>query len=108
MMDLPVYSSPLYERQTSQFVSDFSRVGCAVLTVVLNQAEVAALRAKVDKYAADPATPAQHISYAGTTLVLRRCHEMDPLFESMITHPEIRKVAEAVLGSDTRFNASNV
>lgn len=98
----------MHDRQTEQFTSDFSRVGCVAITGVLNHAEVAALRNKTDEYAADPATPAKHISYAGTTLVLRRCHEIDPLFEAMTTHKQIRKVAEAVLGPDARFNALNV
>jgi L-rhamnose-H+ transport protein len=54
-----------------------------VITGVLRPTETATLRAKVDEYAANPATPKKHISYAGSTLILRRCHEMDPLFEAL-------------------------
>ena len=66
------------------------------------------LRAKTDECAANPATPAKHISYAGNTLVLRRCHEMDPLFAALTTHEAMRKIAQAVLGPEPRFNAMNV
>jgi len=107
-MTLPIYPNPVHEGQMEQFVSDFTRIGCVLITGVLNRAEVAALRSKADEYAANPSTPAKHISYAGTTLVLRRCHEMDPVFGAMTTHPQIRRVAETILGQDARFNAMNV
>ena len=61
----------------------FFREGCVVVSGVLTSAETAMLRAKTDEYAANPDTPKEHISYAGTTLVLRRCHEMDPVFEAL-------------------------
>ena len=92
---LPIFSSPLDEQQTEQLTQAFFREGCVAITGVLTPAETATLRAK-------------HISYAYNTLIMRRCHEMDPLFEAMTVHPQIRKVAEAVLGPDARFNACNV
>jgi ectoine hydroxylase-related dioxygenase (phytanoyl-CoA dioxygenase family) len=105
---LPIFSSPLDEQQTEQVTQVFFREGCVVITGVLTPAETAALRAKTDEYAANPTTSPKHISYAYNTLIMRRCHEMDPLFEAMTVHPQIRKVVEAVLGSDARFNACNV
>jgi len=104
----PTFSNPLDEARTEQLTQAFSREGCVAITGVLTASETAALRAKTDEYAANPATPAKHISYAFNTLIMRRCHEMDPLFEAMTVQPQIRKVVEAVLGPDAKFNASNV
>jgi Phytanoyl-CoA dioxygenase (PhyH) len=105
---LPAFSNPIKEQETEPFIQAFSRVGCVLITGVLSPADTAMLRAKTDEYATDPDTPAKHISHAGSTLVLRRCHEMDPLFEALLSHQEIRRIAEAILGRDARFNASNV
>jgi ectoine hydroxylase-related dioxygenase (phytanoyl-CoA dioxygenase family) len=105
---LPTFSSPLTEGQADQLTQEFFREGCVAVTQVLIQAETAALRAKTDECAANPNTPAKHISYAYDTLIMRRCHEMDPLFEAMTVHPQIRIIVEAVLGPDARFNACNV
>lgn len=58
------FSNPLDEEQTEQVRQAFFRHGCAIVTRVLTSAETAALREKTDEYAADPATPAKHISYA--------------------------------------------
>ena len=102
------FSNPLNEQHMERLTQAFSREGCVAISGVLTATEAAALRAKTDHHAADPATPAKHISYAFDTLIMRRCHEMDPLFEAMTVHPQIRKVVEAVLGPDAKFNASNV
>ena len=105
---IPTFSYPLSEQLLSQLAEAFFREGSAVITGVLSSSEVAMLRAKTDECAASPATPAKHISYAGNTLVLRRCHEMDPLFEALTTREAMRKIAQAVLGPEPRFNAMNV
>jgi ectoine hydroxylase-related dioxygenase (phytanoyl-CoA dioxygenase family) len=87
---------------------EFFREGGVHIPNVLSADEVAALRAKTDEYAANPATASKHLTYAANAFVLRYCHELDPLFNAMITHEQIYKVAEAVLGPDARFNAMNV
>src|SRR4051794_2178846 len=88
--------------QSGQDVLDvadvFFREGCVVVPQVLAAEEVAALRAKTDEYAANPDPASKHTSYVGTTFVLRRCHELDPLFQGMISHAPILKIVEAVLG----------
>jgi hypothetical protein len=89
------------EQQLAELAEAFFREGCVVVSGVM-------LRAKTDEYAANPDTPKKHISYAGTTLVLRRCHEMDPVFEALTMSESIRRIAEAALGPEPRFNAMNV
>jgi hypothetical protein len=105
---VPIFSYPANEQVLPQLTEAFFREGCVVITGVLSAGEVATLRAKIDEFAANPATPKKHISYAGSTLILRRCHEMDPAFEALTTRASVRKIAEAVLGPDPRFNAMNV
>jgi ectoine hydroxylase-related dioxygenase (phytanoyl-CoA dioxygenase family) len=105
---VPTFSYPLSEQQLAELAEAFFREGCVVVSGVLSSAEIALLRAKTDEYAANPNTPKKHISYAGTTLVLRRCHEMDPVFEALTMSESIRRIAEAALGPEPRFNAMNV
>jgi ectoine hydroxylase-related dioxygenase (phytanoyl-CoA dioxygenase family) len=87
---------------------EFFHEGGVRIPNVLSAAEVAALRAKTDEYAANPATASKHLTYAANAFVLRYCQELDPIFNAMITHEQIYKVVEAVLGPDARFNAMNV
>lgn len=87
---------------------EFFREGGVRIPNVLSAEEVTALRAKTDEYAANPATASKHLTYAANAFVLRYCQELDPIFNAMITHEQIYKVAEAVLGPDARFNAMNV
>ena len=98
----------LNPRDTQRIADEFFREGCALISGALTAEEVDLLRGKTDAYAADPATPAPHISHVGPVLVLRRCHEMDAAFNQMITHNVVRPIVEAVLGRDARFNAMNV
>jgi hypothetical protein len=105
---VPTFPAPLSEEEIEKFRDAFFREGCVIISGLFSSEETTILRAKTDTCAADPATPAKHISYAGNTLVLRRCHEMDPLFESLITRAAIRQIAEAVLGPEAQFNAMNV
>jgi phytanoyl-CoA dioxygenase PhyH len=105
---IPTFSVPVSEEDFERLRHAFFREGCVIITGLFSPEETAVLRAKTDSYAADPSTPAKHISYAGNTLVLRRCHEMDPLFDSLITKAAICRIAEAVLGPDAKFNAMNV
>ena len=105
---VPTFSYPSSEQLLPELAEAFFREGCVVISGVLSSAEIATLRAKTDEYAANPDTPKKHISYAGTTLILRRCHEMDPVFEALTMRESMRKIAEAVLGPDPRFNAMNV
>jgi ectoine hydroxylase-related dioxygenase (phytanoyl-CoA dioxygenase family) len=105
---VPTFSYPANEQILLQLTEAFSREGSAVITGVLSADEVKNLRAKIDEFAANPATPKKHISYAGSTLILRQCHEMDPMFEALTTRESVRKIAEAVLGPEPRFNAMNV
>ncbi|MGC2400581.1 MAG: phytanoyl-CoA dioxygenase family protein [Acidobacteriaceae bacterium] len=105
---VPTFPYSANEQVLPQLTEAFFREGSAVITGVLSADEVKTLRAKTDEFAANPATPKKHIAYADTTLILRRCHEMDPMFEALTTRESLRKVAEAVLGPDPRFNAMNV
>jgi ectoine hydroxylase-related dioxygenase (phytanoyl-CoA dioxygenase family) len=105
---VPTFSYPAVEQVLPRLTEAFSREGSAVITGVLSADEVNMLRAKTDECAANPSTPKKHISYAGSTLILRRCHEMDPMFEALTTYEPVRRIAEAVLGPDPRFNAMNV
>ena len=97
---------------SSQTVADiaeaFFREGCAIIPNILTATEVAALRTKTDEYALNPDPNSKHTSYAGTTFVLRYCHEIDPIFQAMTAHPAILPIVEAVLGAKAKFNAMNV
>lgn len=101
-------TTTLQADELTAIAEEFFREGGVRIPNVLSAAEVAALRAKTDEYAANPATASKHLTYAANAFVLRYCHELDPLFNAMITHEQIYKVAEAVLGPDARFNAMNV
>lgn len=105
---IPTFSNPLSDQELEQLSRAFFCEGCAIITGVFSTGEIELLRTKTDAHAADPATPTKHISYAGDTLVLRRCHELNSAFEHLTTYEPIRKIAEAVLGQDARFNAMNV
>ncbi len=87
---------------------EFSREGCVVIPAIFTADEVAALRAKTDEYALNPDPTSKHTSFAGTTFVLRYCHEIDPIFQAMITRPTVLQIVEAVLGPKAQFNAMNV
>src|SRR6266852_6048581 len=89
-------------------VEEFFREGCVLVPGVLDAETVAALRAKTDFYAADPNTPARHKSYSGSTLVLRFCHELDPLFAEVAGRDSIVSLAAAALDNGAAFNAMNV
>jgi hypothetical protein len=90
---IPTFSVPVSDEDVEKLRSAFFHEGCIIITRVFTSEETATHRAKTDMYASDHATPAKHISYAGSTLVLRRCHEMDPLFESLITKDAIKTIA---------------
>jgi ectoine hydroxylase-related dioxygenase (phytanoyl-CoA dioxygenase family) len=100
--------SALNPHDIQRIADEFFTEGCALISGALTAAEVRSLRDKTDAYAADPATASPHISHVGPVLVLRRCHEMDDLFNQMVTHDVIRPIVEAVMGRDARFNAMNV
>lgn len=102
-------SIPALSLGDTQGIADtFFTEGCVLISGVLTAEEINALREKTDACAADPATAPQHISHVGPVLVLRRCHEMDPVFAQMVTHDRIRPIVEAILGREARFNAMNV
>ena len=95
--------------EITAIIDEFSREGCVVIPRVLTADEVAALRAKTDEWAANGDPASKHITYAGDhAFVLRYCHELDPVFAAMTSHPTILAVVEAVLGVNAKFNAMNV
>lgn len=104
MANVPICSTD--DLQT--LVDTFFREGCVLVRAVLNDREVDLLRALTDRCAIDPAVPKASISHVGPVFVLRRCHELDPEFARMQSHPQIHRIAEAVLGVGARFNAMNV
>ena len=106
-MDATVVT-PLSQQELRQITDEFFREGCVVVPKVLTADEVATLRTKTDEYASDPNTPSKHIDHVGTALVLRRCHELDPVFADMVRHQSIVQIAEAVLGPEAAFNAMNI
>jgi hypothetical protein len=100
---------PFSEEQTQKISEDFFRDGYAVIPNILTPDEIMALREKTDAIADAPdQAPQKHVSYVYEAFVLRRGHEADPLFASMVTHPAIYSIVEAVLGKDAPFNALNV
>lgn len=96
------------ELDLEQIRAEFFRVGCVVVPGVLTQEQVTRLRAATDGYAADPNLAPKHSSHVHETFVLRRCHELDPIYGDMVKHPRIMSVVEAVLGAGAAFNALNV
>jgi len=101
-------TTTLQPEALTAIAEEFFREGGVHIPNILSTNEVTVLRAKTDEYAANPATPSKHLTYAANAFVLRYCQELDPLFNALITHEQIVKVAEAVLGPDARFNAMNV
>jgi hypothetical protein len=100
---------PFSEEQTHRIAEDFFRDGYALIPNILTPEEIAALREKTDLIADAPdQAPQKHVSYVYDAFVLRRGHEADPLFESMVSHPAIYSIVEAVLGKEASFNALNV
>jgi ectoine hydroxylase-related dioxygenase (phytanoyl-CoA dioxygenase family) len=89
-------------------VQEFFRQGCVLVPGVLDSETVATLRAKTNFLAADPNTPARHKTYSGTTLVLRYCHELDPLFAEVAARDSILSLVGAVLDTGVAFNTMNV
>ncbi|HMN30524.1 MAG TPA: phytanoyl-CoA dioxygenase family protein [Caldilineaceae bacterium] len=97
------------EPQTlADLLDEFHRLGCVLIPNVLTADEVARLRAKTDDYEATTDRNSKHYTFAANAFVLRYCHELDPLFAAMTTHPTILQVAQAVLGANAKFNAMNV
>jgi ectoine hydroxylase-related dioxygenase (phytanoyl-CoA dioxygenase family) len=95
-------------REMPAMVEEFFREGCALVPGVLTLEEVAALREKADRFAADESLPTRHRTWAGDTFVLRFCHELDPLFAEIAARESIVGLAAAVLDSGAAFNAMNV
>ena len=96
------------EEALAALTEEFFREGCVVIPNIFTAEEVATLRAKTDEYALNPDPTSKHTSFAGTTFVLRYCHEIDPIFQTMTTRPSILQIVEAVLGPKAQFNAMNV
>ena len=89
-------------------IDEFFRVGCAVIPKVFTPDEVAAFRRATDRYYRDTGIDPKHRSHVHETFVLRRCHELDPLYASAAQHPVVLSVVEQVLGTGAAFNALNV
>jgi len=88
---------------------EFFREGCVLVPEVLTADEVTALRETTDDYYHRRAEiPKQFSSYAANAYVLRKCAELDPLYESILSRRPIPELAVAVLGPQARFNALNV
>ena len=108
-MVVALSAEPFTEEQTRPILDEFYREGSALVPNVLTAEEVAGLRAKTDAIADAPeSVDERHIFSVYDAFVLRRGHEVDPLFESMIHRQPIYGLMEAVLGSNAAFNALNV
>ncbi len=91
-----------------EMAETFFREGCVLVPGALAPELVDALRQKTDECAADPTIDKRHLSWVGDTFVLRRCQEIDAIFDELTRHPEIFRCAEAILGNGAAFNAMNV
>lgn len=98
----------LEQPELSAMAEEFFREGYLLIPNILSEAQVEALRAKTDEFAANPNTAKKHLTYAATAFVLRYCHELDPLFQEMTVHPAILQIVQSVLGNNARFNAMNI
>lgn len=88
---------------------DFARDGYALIPGVLTRDEAAALRERTEEYfQRRDQIPPHHVSYVGTTFVLRRGAELDPAYADLIDRPAIQEVVAAALGPEPAFNALNV
>lgn len=104
-----IEKSALSTQQAMDAIVDgFFREGSVLIPSVLRADEVDALRAKTDYYAAIAEPGSRHYSLAANAFVLRYCHDLDPIFQAMMTHEPILQVVHAVLGADAKFNAMNV
>ncbi|MDX1930972.1 MAG: phytanoyl-CoA dioxygenase family protein [Capsulimonadales bacterium] len=86
----------------------FFRNGCVCVPGVFSAGEVTELRERTDRHAADPATAAKHLSYVGDTFVLRRCHELDPVFAAATEKETVLGLLAPILTTGIRFNAMNI
>ena len=93
---------------TKQIAEDFAHDGYALIKGVFTLEEVKEMRRRADKHAADPNIDPKHLSTVYNTLVLRRCHELDPLYAEKIHNAQIQEILTEVLGRDPRFNALNI
>ncbi len=91
-----------------KMTEEFFREGSVVIPNMISKEEVTAFRALVDKYAASVEPNSKHFSHHGNTFVLRKCEELDPAFQNILTRDSIITVVEAVLGTGAKFNAMNV
>jgi ectoine hydroxylase-related dioxygenase (phytanoyl-CoA dioxygenase family) len=89
-------------------LDEFAREGCALVPGIFGAEEAAALRAKTDQFAADETLSNRHRTWSGDTLVLRFCHELDPLFAAATTRVPVLRLVEGVLGKNPAFNAMNL
>ena len=89
-------------------LEEFSREGCVLVPGIFSPEEVAALREKTDRFAADETLAARHRTWAGDTLVLRYCRDLDPLFAEAAARESIMHLVEGVLGKGPAFNAMNI
>ena len=95
-------------QDVKQIAEEFAKNGYALIKGIFTPAEVAEMRQRADMHAADPNIDPKHMSTVYETLVLRRCHELDPLFADKVTTPAIQEILVEVLGRDPRFNALNI
>jgi hypothetical protein len=87
----------------------FFRDGFVHVPGILNESEVAALRAKTDDcFASRENVDPKHVSYVYGAFVLRRGAEYDPLFAELVHREPIVSLVTAVLGKEPAFNALNV
>src|SRR5207247_732170 len=85
-------------REMTPILEEFFREGCVLVPGIFDPEEIAALRAKSDQFAADESLSTRHRTWSGDTLVLRFCHELDPLFAAATARGSIMALVEGVLG----------
>ena len=89
-------------------LEEFTHEGCVLAPGIFSAEEVAALRAKMDRFAADETLSTRHRTWVGDTFVLRYCHELDPVFAAATANDGIMSLVEGALGKGAAFNAMNV
>ena len=87
----------------------FFRDGFVHVPGILNESEVAALRAKTDEcFANRENVDPKFVSYVYGAFVLRRGADYDPLFAELVHREPLVSLVTAVLGKEPAFNALNV
>jgi len=100
--DAPAYTP----EQTEIFKEQFFRDGFLHIPGILSPAEVATLKAGIDRVFSEEKW--EHTDNRYSEFVAARLFETDPIFEEMLTREPIIGLVESILGADCHIIAQNV